>query len=173
MVTSPDQRPLILRNLVQLVDQGVDVRRHGHQDRGRPFIHRGERVHRAGTDDDELARGEPLGLVSDRHVQSTGQYGEGFITLIVDVQRRLRSQIPPAKHEVRHRSSVCTPATVVTCGSSEVRILSLGTFAPAVRGFALAVCSNGGTLAGGAGGGVPSRFSRIHLPRSTGEVRVA
>ena len=42
-----------------------------------------------------------------------------------------------------------------------------------VRGFALAVCSNGGTFAGGAGGGVPSRFSRIHLPRSVGAVRSA
>ncbi len=30
-----------------------------------------------------------------------------------------------------------------------------------------------GTLAGGGGGGVPSMFSRIHLPRTTGEVRVA
>ena len=32
---------------------------------------------------------------------------------------------------------------------------------------------SGGTLAGGDGGGVPSRFSRIHLPRRTGEVRLA
>ena len=30
-----------------------------------------------------------------------------------------------------------------------------------------------GTLAGGSGGGVPSRLSRIHLPRSTGDVRMA
>jgi len=29
------------------------------------------------------------------------------------------------------------------------------------------------TFGGGGGGGVPSRFSRIHLPRSTGDVRVA
>ena len=28
-----------------------------------------------------------------------------------------------------------------------------------------------GTLGGGGGGGVPSTFSRIHLPRPTGEVR--
>ena len=28
-----------------------------------------------------------------------------------------------------------------------------------------------GTFGGGAGGGVPSMFSRIHLPRSTGDVR--
>jgi hypothetical protein len=32
---------------------------------------------------------------------------------------------------------------------------------------------NDGTFAGGGGGGVPSRFSRTHLPRMTGEVRVA
>ena len=30
-----------------------------------------------------------------------------------------------------------------------------------------------GTSGGGGGGGVPSRFSRIHLPRITGDVRVA
>ena len=30
-----------------------------------------------------------------------------------------------------------------------------------------------GTSAGGGGGGVPRKFSRIHLPRITGEVRVA
>ena len=30
-----------------------------------------------------------------------------------------------------------------------------------------------GTFAGGGGGGAPSRFARIHFPRSTGEVRVA
>ena len=33
--------------------------------------------------------------------------------------------------------------------------------------------SSGGTLAGGGGGAVPIRFSRIHLPRRTGEVRSA
>ena len=32
---------------------------------------------------------------------------------------------------------------------------------------------SGGTFAGGGGGGVPSRFSSTHLPRTTGEVRVA
>ena len=30
---------------------------------------------------------------------------------------------------------------------------------------------SGGTSGGGGGGGVPSRFSRIHLPRTTGDVR--
>ena len=30
---------------------------------------------------------------------------------------------------------------------------------------------SGGTPGGGDGGGVPSRFSRIHLPRTTGDVR--
>ena len=30
---------------------------------------------------------------------------------------------------------------------------------------------SGGTFGGGSGGGVPSRLSRIHLPRNTGEVR--
>ena len=33
--------------------------------------------------------------------------------------------------------------------------------------------SSGGTFGGGGGGGVPSRFSSTHLPRTTGEVRVA
>ena len=33
--------------------------------------------------------------------------------------------------------------------------------------------SSAGTFGGGGGGGVPRRFSRIHLPRITGEVRVA
>ena len=38
----------------------------------------------------------------------------------------------------------------------------------------LSACSSSsGTSGGGGGGGVPSRFSRIHLPRTTGEVRVA
>ena len=32
---------------------------------------------------------------------------------------------------------------------------------------------SGGTFCGGGGGGVPTMFSRIHLPRSTGEVRLA
>src|SRR5437762_1404087 len=32
--------------------------------------------------------------------------------------------------------------------------------------------SRGGTPGGGAGGGAFNRFSKIHLPRSTGEVRV-
>src|SRR6185295_10385005 len=31
---------------------------------------------------------------------------------------------------------------------------------------------NGGTLGGGGDGGTPSRFVRIHLPRSTGDVRL-
>ena len=31
--------------------------------------------------------------------------------------------------------------------------------------------SVGGTFGSGGGGGVPSRFSRIHLPRTTGDVR--
>src|SRR4029079_9231438 len=43
----------------------------------------------------------------------------------------------------------------------------MGRFAATVFSF------NDGTLAGGGGGGVPRRFSRIHLPRITGEVRVA
>ena len=39
--------------------------------------------------------------------------------------------------------------------------------------FAVAVgfSSSGGTSGGGSGAGVPSRFSRIHLPRITGDVR--
>src|ERR1043166_8330311 len=32
---------------------------------------------------------------------------------------------------------------------------------------------NFGTFPGGGGGGEPSKLSRIHLPRSTGDVRVA
>ena len=32
---------------------------------------------------------------------------------------------------------------------------------------------SGGTFGGGNGGGLPSRFSKIHLPRCTGEVRLA
>ncbi|MNC84951.1 hypothetical protein D3C83_05200 [compost metagenome] len=39
--------------------------------------------------------------------------------------------------------------------------------------FAVAVglSSNAGTSGGGSGGGLPSRFCRIHVPRMTGEVR--
>ena len=37
----------------------------------------------------------------------------------------------------------------------------------------LVALGSGGTFGGGAGGGVPSRFSRTHLPRSTGDVRSA
>src|ERR1700679_2609285 len=33
--------------------------------------------------------------------------------------------------------------------------------------------SSGGTFGGGTGGGVPKTFSRIHLPRATGDVRSA
>src|SRR5689334_21913398 len=41
------------------------------------------------------------------------------------------------------------------------------------RGLLLSSFSlSGGTLGGGDGGGVPSTFSRIHFPRSTGEVRL-
>ena len=43
-----------------------------------------------------------------------------------------------------------------------------------VRGcHRLPLSSSGGTSGGGGGGGVPSRFSRIHLPRTTGDVRSA
>ncbi len=38
---------------------------------------------------------------------------------------------------------------------------------------ATVLSSSAGTSGGGGGGGVPSRFSRIHLPRITGDVRVA
>ena len=38
---------------------------------------------------------------------------------------------------------------------------------------ALSFSFNGGTLGGGRGGGVPRRFSRTHLPRATGDVRLA
>ena len=42
------------------------------------------------------------------------------------------------------------------------------------RGSPLSVVSSSaGMSGGGGGGGDASRFSRIHLPRSTGEVRVA
>ena len=40
------------------------------------------------------------------------------------------------------------------------------------RPLASVSCS-GGTFAGGGGGGVPTMFSRIHLPRRTGDVRLA
>src|SRR6185295_1831036 len=41
------------------------------------------------------------------------------------------------------------------------------------RGFAPSSFSfNGGTPGGGGGGGVPRIFSRIHLPRKTGDVRL-
>src|SRR5438477_275256 len=40
------------------------------------------------------------------------------------------------------------------------------------RGFDVSSFSfSGGTFGGGGGGGVPRMFSRIHLPRRTGEVR--
>ena len=43
-----------------------------------------------------------------------------------------------------------------------------------VRGFCpFSLSSSAGTSGGGGGGGVPSMFSRIHLPRTTGDVRSA
>ena len=39
------------------------------------------------------------------------------------------------------------------------------------RRGAVGFSSSGGTSGGGSGGGLPSRFSRIHLPRITGDVR--
>ena len=49
------------------------------------------------------------------------------------------------------------------CAASRSRIVSVPP--PSL------VSSRSGTSAGGGGGGTPSRFSRIHLPRTTGEVR--
>ena len=44
----------------------------------------------------------------------------------------------------------------------------------AVRGLARSFFSgSGGTFGGGGGGGVPRRFSRMNLPRFTGEVLLA
>ena len=40
-------------------------------------------------------------------------------------------------------------------------------------GVAVGFSSSGGTSGGGVGAGLPSRFSRIHLPRMTGDVRLA
>src|SRR5262245_13945113 len=51
------------------------------------------------------------------------------------------------------------------CISNCWRTVALGLF--------LVVSSSGGTLFGGGGGGAFRMFSRIHLPRSTGDVRVA
>src|SRR5262245_36146127 len=48
-----------------------------------------------------------------------------------------------------------------------------GNFSPVVFSLVVPASFKGGTLAGGDGGGVPSRTSRIHLPRTTGDVRVA
>src|SRR4051812_43837850 len=52
---------------------------------------------------------------------------------------------------------------LLRCASMRSR--SAAGFCPGV--FSL----SGGTLGGGGGGGAPSRFSRIHLPRRTTEVR--
>src|SRR5262245_50107813 len=48
-----------------------------------------------------------------------------------------------------------------------------GSFSPVVFSLVVFASFNGGTFAGGDGGGVPRRTSRIHFPRTTGEVRVA
>ena len=55
-------------------------------------------------------------------------------------------------------------------GCSDAAPGARGPTRPARR---LLVLFSGGTLAGGGGGGAPRRLSRTHLPRSTGEVRVA
>src|SRR5262249_27742955 len=58
-------------------------------------------------------------------------------------------------------------AGAARCSSTRSRVVSVLPF------FASAVLSSGGTLAGGGGGGVPSSTSITHLPRSTGDVRLA
>src|SRR5262245_14821909 len=48
-----------------------------------------------------------------------------------------------------------------------------GSFSPVVFSLVVPASFRGGTLAGGDGGGVPRSTSRIHFPRTTGDVRVA
>ena len=60
------------------------------------------------------------------------------------------------------------------CGSSRsgfARCSSIRSRTVALAPFALS--SSAGTFGGGGGGGAPSMFSRIHLPRMTGDVRLA
>ena len=53
------------------------------------------------------------------------------------------------------------------CDSMRSRVVSIR------PSFASPVASRSGTSGGGGGGGVPSSTSITHLPRSTGEVRLA
>src|SRR5579884_1669551 len=62
-------------------------------------------------------------------------------------------------------------AGLARCASRRSR--TEGNFSPAIVSLVVPASFNGGTLAGGFGGGVPSKVSMTHLPRTTGEVLVA
>ena len=62
---------------------------------------------------------------------------------------------------------------LVAAGARRVRAVLLHPLAHRQRLAVGCRRSSGGTFGGGGGGGVPSRFSSIHLPRTTGEVRLA
>lgn len=70
----PDQRALLLWDLVQFANQGVDVRRHRHQ-HGRGQLTDGrEGVHGSSRYDDELSRSKSPYLRPERDVEFTCQY---------------------------------------------------------------------------------------------------
>ena len=82
----------------------------------------------------------------------------------------------PATCRSRRSSRARSRAGPCAHGSSRTRD-SCGA-APSARGPTAAsrvssLSASAGTLGGGGGGGAPSTFSSSHLPRSTGEVRVA
>ena len=89
---------------------------------------------------------------------------------------------PPASLCVRHRPiaskfSVDKPDRIhqLMAARAHRRWRDAGPSARAWSGFSHpdSFSGSGGTFSGGGGTGVPSRFSRIHLPRRTGDVRFA
>jgi hypothetical protein len=106
MMPRPDQRALLLGDLMQFANQGVDVRCHRHQHRRRQLTDRRKGVHCPGRYDDELAGTKSPYVRPERDIEPTGQHDEPFVAAIVNMQRslrlRMRCQIPPPHNKVSH-----------------------------------------------------------------------
>jgi hypothetical protein len=106
-------------------DQSIDFLGHHDENARAQVTDRGERVRRAGRDDDVVPFVEHQPVGTDQYLQLATEHAEGFVGPMVHVRRclvaRVGIQVPLLDHEVRHAdesSSASGGAAAGTCRRS-------------------------------------------------------